>query len=298
MRRDIALLANPGSGRGRGGTLLGPVVERLGARGVAVRVLTAGSAAAATELAAKAVADGVDALVALGGDGTAHLALQAVAGTTTPLALVPAGTGNDLAVALGLPADPLAACELVVDGSVREVDAALATGPALPTTWWAGVMSAGGFDSAVTERANRMRWPAGPRKYDLAILAELRVVTPVPLRLRLDERELEVEALLLAIGNSTSYGAGMRITPRAELDDGLLDVTVIGPMSRLRLARFFRTVYDGSHLDNPAVTSHRASTVEVSSPRPHRVAYADGERLGPLPVRAECRPGALRVLVP
>jgi len=289
-RSEVALVVNPTAGRGRGAGLVAPVVERLRRGGVAARVVTGGDAAEAADLARKAVADGVDALVALGGDGMAHVALQAVAGTDTPLGIVPAGTGNDLAKSLGLPVDPMVAADVVAGGSVRAVDAALAG-----EVWWACVLGAG-FDSAVTERANSMRWPRGPRRYDLAILAELRVFRPRPFTLTLDGVPVETEAVFVAVGNAPSYGAGMRIAPDAELDDGLLDVTVVGPLSRVALVRMVPTVYAGTHVAHPAVTRHRARVVGLASPG--QLAYADGERLGPLPCSSTCHPGALRVLVP
>jgi len=289
-QREVAVVVNPLAGRGRAGRLLGPVVERLSGLGVSSRVVSGRDAAEAVGLAHKAVADGCDALVALGGDGTAHLALQAVAGTETPLALVPAGTGNDLAVALGVPQETTAAVDLVARGTVRCVDAALAG-----DTWWVGVLGSG-FDSRVTERANQMRWPRGPRRYDVAILAELRVLRPVRFTLTLDGVARDLDAVFIAVGNSQAYGGGIRITPDAVLDDGLLDVTVVGRLSRRRLVRVLPSAYKGEHVRDPAVTQHRASTVGLASPG--QVAYADGERLGPLPVRSECRAGALRVLVP
>jgi diacylglycerol kinase (ATP) len=297
LRGEVALVVNPTAGRGRGAELVAPVVERLRTRGVSARVVTGADAAEAAELCRKAVADGVEALVSLGGDGMAHTALQAVAGTETPLAIIPAGTGNDLAVSTGLPADPLAAADLVAEGEVRALDAVLSpAGDGLGgDVWWACVLGAG-FDAAVTERANRMRWPRGPRRYDLAILAELRVFRPHPFVLELDGVRVEHEAVFVAVGNGPSYGAGMRIAPDARLDDGLLDVTVVGAMSRRELVRMFPTVYKGTHVTHPAVSRHRARIVTLASPG--QLAYVDGERLGQLPTCAECHPGALRLLSP
>jgi len=289
-QREVAVVVNPAAGRGRAGRLLGPVVEQLSGLGISARVVSGRDAAEAVGLAHKAVADGVDALVALGGDGTAHLALQAVAGTETPLALVAAGTGNDLATTLGVPLETAAAVDLLATGRVRTVDAAQAG-----ETWWVGVLGAG-FDSRVTERANQMRWPRGPRRYDMAILAELRVLHPVRFTLTLDGVGHEVDAVFIAVGNGQAYGGGIRITPDAVLDDGLLDVTVVGPLPRRRLVRVLPAAYRGEHVRHPAVTQHRAASVGLEAAG--QVAYADGERLGPLPVVSVCRPAALRVLVP
>ncbi|MFE0426136.1 diacylglycerol kinase, partial [Streptomyces sp. NPDC058953] len=104
------------------------------------------------------------------------------------------------------------------------------------------------------------------------------------------------EAILVAVGNGDSYGGGMRICAGAALDDGLLDVVVVADCDRRTLLRVFPRVYRGTHLDHPKVTVHRARSVRLAAEG--LTAYADGERLGPLPLTAECVPGAVRVLAP
>ena len=283
-------MVNPTAGKGRAARCIDPVAERLRAAGNEVRQIAGASAEESLDLTRAAVADGVDAVVALGGDGMAHLALQAVAGTATPLGLIPAGTGNDLANTLGLPDDPMRATDVVNGWSIRDVDAVEADG-----RWWGCVLGAG-FDSAVNERANTMKWPRGKRRYDLAILAELRVFTPLPFVIHLDGVRWETEAMLVAVANARSYGAGMQIAPDAVIDDGLLDITVLGPVGKFEFVRMYPTVYKGTHVRHPAVTTRRAREVRLEAPGV--VAYADGERFAPLPLTSTCRPGALRVLAP
>ena len=290
MSRTVALVVNPTAGKGRAARCVEPVAERLRKGGIDVRQVAGRTAEESLDLAHAAVADGVDAVVALGGDGMAHLALQAVAGTATPLGLIPAGTGNDLAGTLGLPDDPLAAADVVVGWTVRDVDAVRAD-----DRWWACVLGAG-FDSAVNERANTMSWPRGKRRYDIAILAELRVFRPLPFVIHLDGVRWETEAMLVAVANARSYGAGMQIAPSAEIDDGLLDITVLGPVGKFEFVRMYPTVYKGTHVRHPAVTTRRAR--EVTLEAPGVIAYADGERFAPLPLTNTCMPGALRVLAP
>lgn len=290
----LALVVNPTAGRGRAGRAAAEVADRVRDRSVAVTVLAGRDAAEAGDLLAAAVADGTRGVLALGGDGMVNLALQAVAGTPVPLGILPAGTGNDFAASLELPGDLRAATDLALDalatGTRRTVDAVRSG-----DRWWGCVLGAG-FDSAVTERANRMTWPRGPRRYDLAILAELRVFRPQPFRIVLDGEPWDTEAMLVAVGNGRSYGAGMRVTPAAQLDDGLLDVMVLHPVSKPRFARAFPSVYRGTHVDLPFVSTRRARVVELISDG--MVAYADGERLGELPVRSEVVPGALHLLAP
>ncbi|TKS99890.1 diacylglycerol kinase [Streptomyces lasalocidi] len=296
MTSEITLFVNPTAGRGRGARAAQPAASAFRAAGHAVRTVVGRDAAEALARARAAVAEGTGALVAVGGDGLVHLALQAVAGTRTPLGVVAVGTGNDFARALGLPVrDPAAAGALLADalegGRVRDVDLGRAGDR------WFGTVLASGFDSRVNDRGNRMRWPAGRARYDLAVLAELAALRPFPYRLRLDDGEVrEIEATLVAVGNGPSYGGGMRICPGADPADGLLDVTVVGDCSRTTLLRVFPRVYRGTHVDHPKITVHRAARVELAAP--DVTGYADGEPLGPLPLTVRCIPGAVRVIGP
>jgi YegS/Rv2252/BmrU family lipid kinase len=289
---DVAVLVSPAAGRGRARALSGAVLDTLRAGGLAPHVLPAATGAEAEKLSAEAVAGGAGAVVAVGGDGSAHTALQAVAGTSTPLAVVPAGTGNDLALALGIPRDPVAAAraaaEDLVAGSVRTVDAGRTGG-----RWWATVLCCG-FDSAVTDRANRLRWPRGRRRYDIAVLAELAQLRPREVTLVLDGETSTVPVTLVAVGNTSWYGGGMRVCPGADPSDGLFDVTVVGPLTRLALIRQRPQLTAGTHVENAAVTVFRAARVELSSPGV--TTYADGEPVAPLPAVADCVPGALRIV--
>ena len=289
---DVAVLVSPAAGRGRARALSGEVLDELRAGGLKPAVLPATMGAEAEQQAADAVAAGTGAVVAIGGDGSAHAALQAVAGTSTPLAVVPAGTGNDLSLALGIPRNPVAAARVAAEdllaGQVRAVDAGRTGG-----RWWATVLCCG-FDSAVSDRANRLRWPKGRRRYDVAILAELAQLRPRELTLVLDGEERTVPVTLVAVGNTPWYGGGMKVCPGADPSDGLFDVTVVGPLRRLELVRQRPRLTDGTHIENAAVTVHRAARVELSSPGV--TTYADGEPVAPLPAVAECVPEALRIV--
>ncbi|GGO24806.1 diacylglycerol/lipid kinase family protein [Microbispora bryophytorum] len=294
MADEIVVLVNPTARGGRTLRLLDPVLRRLRTGGRPVSVVVGTSAADALGRARDAVAAGPAALVAFGGDGLVHLAVQAVAGTAVPLGILPAGTGNDIAAALGIPrGDPLAAADIVTAGDCRVIDAArLGTGE-----WFAGVLACG-FDSRVNERANAMTWPPGMAKYLVALARELRSFTPIPFRITLDGEAVEREAMLVAVANTRSYGAGMRVCPQARPDDGLLDVLVVGALSTGGFLRIFPRVYRGSHTGHPAVTLRRARRVEIEALDGDVVAYADGERAGPTPLTCAVEPGAVRVLAP
>ncbi|MFE6095920.1 diacylglycerol kinase [Streptomyces massasporeus] len=292
MTSEITLFVNPTAGRGRGARAAQPAASALRAAGFSVRTVLGEDAADALVRARAAVEAGTGALIAVGGDGMAALALRAVAGTRTPLGLVAVGTGNDFARALGLPVrEPAAAGRMIADalkcGRIRDIDLGQVG------DHWFGTVLASGFDS----RVNRMRWPTGRLKYDLAMIGELAGFRPVPYRIRLDDDEvLEVEATLVAVGNGSSYGGGMRICPGADLTDGLFDVTVVGDCTRTTLLRVFPRVYRGTHVDHPKVTVLRAARVEIAAEGV--TGYADGEPLGPLPLTARCVRGGVRVVGP
>jgi len=287
--REIALLTNPTAGKGKGAKVRDRALVRLRAAGLGVRSLQGRDAQEALDLARQCVADGVDSLVVCGGDGMVHLAVQALAGTGTPLGIVPAGTGNDVARYFDLPRkDPEAAVSRIVAGRTRTVDLARSG-----DRYFVTVLAAG-FDAVVNERANRMTWPKGQMRYNLATLAELRVFEPLPYTLQLDDRELSLDAMLVAVGNGPSFGGGLRITEGAVLDDGLLDVVIIKPISKPDLVRTYPKLFKGTHVHHPQYEHHRVRSVTVAAPG--IVSYADGERFGPLPLTVECAPGALTVL--
>jgi diacylglycerol kinase (ATP) len=289
----IALIVNPASGVGRAAKLGGPVLERL-RRDADVTLHAGDSPEASAALVAEQVGR-VDAVVVLGGDGIVHLALQALARTDTPLGIIPAGTGNDSAQTIGMPSDPMAAADLILEALRNGESSAIDLGRTDAGRWWFTILCAG-FDSATNERANAMRWPRGPRRYDLAIAIEMMKLAPRQFEVTLDARSMSISATLIAVGNTPQYGGGKKMTPSASMVDGRFAVTVVGPVSRRTLARLAPTLPRAGHIGHPAVSTYEASTVGLSSAG--TVAYADGERLQDLPVSTTCVPAALRVLVP
>lgn len=295
MIADVALLVNPTSGGGRAVTTARRVADYLRGSGVAVEELSGRDETEALDLARCAVERGTGALVACGGDGIVNVALQVVAGTSTPFGVIPAGTGNDHARMLDIPrGDPMAAAQVVLEGAVRPVDLGRTTGR--DGQRWFGTVLAGGFDAKVTDRTNRLSWPRGKMRYNLAILVELAALKPMEYVIEVDGQQWETSAMLVAVGNGQSYGGGMRICPSAVDDDGQFDITVIGEISVGRLVRVFPTIYKGRHVDYPKVNTYRARSVTLSTPGV--TAYADGERFTPLPVTCECVPRAALALAP
>ena len=298
----VTLLTNPKAGHGNAPHAAERAVARFQERGVDVTEIVGRDPAHARELVDIALADGTDALVVAGGDGVIALALQALARRATapagiPLGIIPAGTGNDHAREYGIPVgDPAAAVDVIIAGHTETVDLGLIRGVDGTETWF-GTIAATGFDSLVSDRVNRMRWPHGRMRYNLAIVAELSKLRLLPFRLVLDgEREIISELTLAAFGNTRSYGGGMLICPNADHADGLLDITMIRSGSRTRLMRLFPTVFKGTHVELDEVITDRARTITVESPGIN--AYADGEYACPLPVEISAVPGALRILRP
>jgi diacylglycerol kinase (ATP) len=293
----VTLLTNPASGHGNAPHAAEKAVERLQQRGVDVVSIVGSDAEHARRLLHAAVEQGTDALVVAGGDGVISDALQALACTDIPLGIIPAGTGNDHAREFGLPTkDPVAAADVIADGWAETVDLGRIRDRAGGIKWF-GTVAAAGFDSLVTDRANRMRWPRGRMRYNLAMLAELSQLRLLPFRLIIDGRdEIVTDLTLAAFGNTRSYGGGMLICPNADPADGRLDITMVHSASRTRLVRLFPTVYKGSHIGLDEVTTARATSVDVDSPGIN--VYADGDYACPLPAEISAVPSALRVLTP
>jgi diacylglycerol kinase (ATP) len=295
MTTRLGLIVNPTSGKNTGARVGTDALTLLRAGGVDIVDLSAADALGAAAKGRRAVEEaGLDALVVAGGDGMVHLGTNLCAGTGVPLGVIAAGTGNDIARELGLPVrDAAKSVERILAGHTRTVDAARYVAPTGEVKWFVGVL-AGGFDAVVNERANRWRWPRGPMRYNLAVARELPVFRPIPYVLELDGDRRETEAMLVAVGNGPAYGGGMRVTPDAQFDDGLLDVLLLHRLPMHEFLRVFPRVFSGTHVSHPAVEVVRARTVGLEATG--IVSYADGERFAPLPITLEAVPGALTVL--
>ncbi|WP_406237066.1 diacylglycerol kinase [Nocardia sp. NBC_01009] len=306
----VTVVTNPMSGVGRGHDVAAATLARFAERGVAVTEVRAPSAAESVRLVRDSISrvDQVpDAVVCIGGDGLVNVVLEALAQTGVPLGLVPAGTGNDLARELGVPTDdPVAAADLVLDGHTRTIDLGRIESPGSEPMWFATVAGTG-FDARVTLRANGMRWPKGPLRYTFAALAEISGRFTVPYRIELTgvapgaldnpatDTVVETAAVMVAVGNTRTYGGGMLICPDAIMDDGLLDLTVVGAVSRLDMLRLLPALSAGKRIDHPATKQYR--TAQVTLTAAGAPATADGEPAGTLPVTISAVPGALTVLV-
>lgn len=293
----VTALTNPVSGHGAAIKAAQRAIARLHHRGVEVVEIIGDDAQDARYLVAAALDKGTDAVVVTGGDGVISNALQVLAGTDIPLGIIPAGTGNDHAREFGIPTkDPEAAANIVLDGWTETIDLGRIRDQAGVDKWF-GTVAATGFDSLVTDRANRMSWPHGRLRYYIAMFAELSRLQMLPFRLVLDgKQEIKTDLTLAAFGNTRSYGGGLLICPHADRSDGLLDITMVASQSRTKLVRFFPTAIKGTHVELDEVTTARAKTVDVECPGIN--VYADGDFACPLPAEIAAVPAALHVLRP
>ncbi len=291
------IVINPTAGGGRAGRLIPWIRERLELRpDVEVReTIRRGDA---EEMAAGARAAGHDRVVAVGGDGTVQEVVNGLlahgAAGAPELGIVPVGTGNDLARSLGLPTDPGEAWTMAIGSSTRDLDVGHATNGDGRERWFA---SAGGigFDAQVaTAMATRAGWQAGRAGYLLTTLSELRRFENRHIRLTIDGLEINRSVLFVAFANGEYYGGGMRIAPGATTDDGLLNVCVVGDISRMTALRQMPNLYRGTHVHHAAVSTHVGAELAIEGDAATH-AHLDGEPFGAIPLQVRIAPHALRV---
>jgi diacylglycerol kinase (ATP) len=287
-----ALVINPVSGQGNGARLGTYVAGYLNSRAISYEIIIGRNSIDQGDLLQRFLDrhPNCTGVIAVGGDGLLHLVLQKTVPAQIPLAVIPAGTGNDFVRTLGWSLTNIdQLLEKVLTTAPRSIDLGLVDGE------WFGAILSTGFDSVVNERANAMSWPKGPMKYNVAIAFELPSFKPRHYEITLDDRTISTEAMLIAVSNGCSYGGGMLVCPQADISDGLFDVMVLHPISKLEFIKVFPKVFKGTHISHPAVEIVRSKKVSITS---DAVAYADGERIGQLPVSAECISGALSTWMP
>jgi diacylglycerol kinase (ATP) len=254
------------------------LLDELRGTGIDLDIAVTQSAPEARAVARRSVDEAVDMVIAIGGDGTVHGILQEVVQSPTSLAIVPMGTGNDIARALGI----RGVLEELISEPVR-VDVAHI---AQSDTWFLSVLATG-FDAQVNARANRL----GYARYIRAFLREFPSLRPFDYELVIDGQSRAGGAIMVCLGNTSTYGGGMIICPEANIHDGTFAITWISPVGRLRLLRFFPKVFRGQHVRLPEVECLQGTHVEIRGPR--RQVFADGEPVGEIPVTTRVVPGAL-----
>lgn len=248
----------------------------------------------ATEIAAAAATAGVDRILSVGGDGTLHEVVNGVAGTKLAVGVLPLGTGNDFARCAGLQRPLPALIDALAHGQQRNIDLGWVNGRYYVNI--AGV----GFDAEVARQVNAMTTKAsGTVPYLLTAMREAFRYVPPEMGVALDGGGADGPArhLLIAVGNTQAYGGGMRVCPKAEVDDGVLDVLTVGDVRGWAALGLLPKVFLGAHLGHSAVQYARAREVQVTGPKTVAL-HADGELLGGLPATFAVRPGALSLWSP
>jgi len=288
----IIILLNPTARRGKARKLLKRALEVFRQQNVHFVVREGQSSQHLMELARAASEEKPDLIVSAGGDGTHHYVINGLFKSKVPLGLLPMGTGNDFAKGVGMAMDLHAAAAALVNGRVREIDLAQ-VGAAVY-----GCIAGVGFDSTVTRYANEhARWLSGPLAYTWSLLCCMPEYRPQQLEIIADGASYSGEVLFAVVGNNSSYGGGIRLAPRAKLDDGILDVCIVPYLSRLELLRWVPRAYRGEHLNHPRIKYFQARNITLR-PASRMELFGDGEFLQELPATIEVIPRALRVIAP
>ncbi|MGN6791030.1 MAG: diacylglycerol/lipid kinase family protein [Streptosporangiaceae bacterium] len=299
----LSLIVNPTAGGGRARTLMPAVSGALRGAGVEHRIAESASLVHARDLAADAAARG-EAIVAVGGDGMAGALSGVAAANGVSFGLIPAGRGNDLATVLGIPADPLAAARVLATGHHRQIDLLAASASGHPEVLVAGSVYAG-IPAVAGEIANATRWLRGGMVYTVAALRALARWQPAQFTVEgTDDGAHEFDGYAIVVANSALFGAGMRVAPTAQIDDGVLDLVLMRHAPKLTFVRALQKIKDGSHVALPEISLQRGADVTITMSR-DLPAAADGESLAcacPLPagtpLRVRAMPAALTVFVP
>lgn len=292
MISRVDFIVNPRAGKGRAALKAAEAARMLTEAGLACGIHVPTSGPSAADIAERAARPG-SCVVACGGDGTVHWTLQGVMRGAAAFDILKAGTGNDIHAALqGSTSDPVRSLvRRVLSGTTRRVDVGSAITPDAERFYLAVCTT--GFDSVVNLRANGIARGPSQARYVAALLGELPTLRPRTWELNQAGRTWQESGVILAIANGGVYGGGMRISPRARTDDGLLDVTLVGPVGRLRLVSLFPLVYSGGHVHRPEVRTWNTPEISVAGePGP---VMCDGEYVGNLPVSVRVLPGALQV---
>lgn len=294
----VLLVVNPSAGGGRAARVAPAVAEALKAAGRDVEFVVSAGRHHLRQIVSETTADQV---IAVGGDGTAHDAARGViAGDgAAVLGIVPAGSGNDFSRALGMPGDTSAAAAALIQAKPSLIDYARVT--------WSAPSGDGsslfvnaigcGFDAAAAARARRVRYLRGIPRYLVAALSELTRWSSPQIIIESDEIKWEGRALLVTLGNGVSSGGGFLLTPRADMQDGLLDLCVAHQMSIYRILRVLPAALAGKHLDLPEISFANVRQVGMTF-EPGVPVHLDGEiaTMDAHSIRVEVIPKRLKVL--
>ena len=275
------LVVNSKAGKGRASKLAGKFEVLLKSNNLPYEIINKATYEETFSEYRLSIASGkFEKVVAIGGDGLVNLCLQEVAEQNIGLSVIPAGTGNDFARAVGSHKKSVNEIfNIVRSQDPTTIDLGLVTG-AFGKRWYVQVLSTG-FDALVNNLANRINWPRGQMKYTLATVLTLARFKPIPYELIIDGKQFKQDFMLLSVANGETYGGGMRICPDASNSDGIFDILLVHPVSKIVLLSIFPKVFTGRHVPHPKIDIIRGKKVQLSA---EATAFADGEFVSKLPI--------------
>ena len=285
------IILNPTSQHGKALELKDSFVSTLSSLGLDFTLHISSSPADVIETVKKNL-DNYTNFISFGGDGTIHSMANILVNTNKNLGCIPMGSGNDIARNLNIPLEMEAACQVIKDCHVKKIDMGLINGK-----YYYLAVSGAGFDSVVNDLANNTRFPIkGPAKYTYAVYKTLITYRSKKFHIKYDGTQRTVDAMFLVVGNMASYGGGMKITPNADPEDGILDVCIIKRMSKPHFIKLFPSVFKGEHITDEFVEYFRAENIEIDSDYNFSV-FADGEYICKLPAKFEVAKKSLNFIV-
>ena len=284
------VVSNSNAGKGKGSILARDFIKLLSDNGLENKLIDCDTFAETSILLEKEIqSNRYNYLIAVGGDGLVNLCLQMVAEKQICLGVIPAGTGNDFARATGFNGKSVSEIFSIISKSKPiKIDLGKAVS-AGGSKWFVQVLSTG-FDAIVNSLANRMVWPRGKSKYTIATILILSRFKSIPYKFEIDGKSIEQNAMLLVVANGESYGGGMRICPGASNSDGIFDILIVKPVTKIVLLTIFPKVFKGNHIPHPKIDVYKGKHVKISGPT---VSYADGEFVSQLPIEVTNVPNAL-----
>lgn len=320
----VGLVINPTAGLGKGAQVGVKVLQEFQKVGIEVVNLSGKTAQDALARARAACLEGLSALVVVGGDGMVNLGVNASVNTPTPLGIIAAGSGNDFARALELPVNNVKEsvkriAEAINSNTVESFDAGLVEPfvqemrparllkvdadtddhhAAATRRWFAGTLSLG-LDAAVNLQANTYSWPKGHLKYLRAVIACLAKFKPYAYALTINGKTRNMVGTLAAVSNAPYFGGGIPVAPHASLHDGELNLILAEPLKLAGILRVFPKMYSGRHLEDNAVSTETVKEIVIgqgSEGALPPIAMADGEVIGPVPLRISVQPDALKIV--
>ena len=286
------IMLNPASSKGKTGQLNEKIRSSFKKLNIDYHLHISKSSEDLKNAAIKSLNDGYSNYIAVGGDGTTHDLINALAETGKNIGVIPSGSGNDIATNLGLPKDIESCCKLINKGHIKKIDMGL-----INNKYYYVCIAGAGFDSQVTDLANNTKLPInGPARYNYSVYKTLITFRSREFQLSYDGKNRKIPAMMIAASNLKSYGGGMKITPDADPQDGLFDICIIKRMKKLHFVKIFPKVYEGKHITDPHVEIFRTSAFKLESEYNFSV-FADGEYICKLPATFKIVPKSLNFIV-